>query len=211
MVFNMIFKSPITLEIFNDIFLARGDHFMNFVYSEAKKIELFNTINGTLMDQLSMIYVGLEPGRSKIINLVKYWDCYIHSADAVSLSTSQYTVPSAVSRPFRMTCCALADGNAMVDAIRYQVACKSNGRTHFIHHVLCHPGFHWAWSVTLIGRHLAEGTVCYRICPKTCIPCSALIIWNNHSLHDRNSKSLHPIGRFTRVYRRKSLFAVNTS
>jgi hypothetical protein len=58
-------------------------------------------------------------------------------------SAYQLTVSSAVRRPFRMSRYALVDVNAMFDAINYQLVCKSNGRQHFMLHVLCHPGLHF--------------------------------------------------------------------
>jgi hypothetical protein len=65
------------------------------------------------------------------------------------------TVPSAVSRPFKMSCYALADGpgNAMFDAINYQVVCKSNGKPNFI----LSSGVTFSF-VTLKGLDEAEGT-----------------------------------------------------
>jgi hypothetical protein len=79
------------------------------------------------------------------------------------------TVPNAVSRLFRMSRYAIADWNAMFDAMSYQVM---NGR------VMEHPilicmyyviqGYifvHWPWSVMLKGRLLAEGTEYGQPCP----------------------------------------------
>jgi hypothetical protein len=57
----------------------------------------------------------------------------------------RHTVPSAVSRTFRMSRDALADGDTMFDVITYmyQVVCKSSERTNCILHASCHPGLHF--------------------------------------------------------------------
>jgi hypothetical protein len=73
------------------------------------------------------------------------------------------TVASAVSRSFRMSRYCLADWNAMFDAINYTTSgiCKSNGILFCIMYYVIHGYIfvHWAWSVTLKGRPLAEVTV----------------------------------------------------
>jgi hypothetical protein len=65
-----------------------------------------------------------------------------------------------VSRPFRMLRSALVNGNAMVDAINYQVVCKNNERPNFI---LMSPRVTFSFIehevLTLKGQLLADGTV----------------------------------------------------
>jgi hypothetical protein len=60
-----------------------------------------------------------------------------------------YAVPSAVSRPFRMSRYALADWNARLDAINKQVIYTSNGPNVILHDLyipVCRPGLHFRSS-----------------------------------------------------------------
>jgi hypothetical protein len=51
-------------------------------------------------------------------------------------------LPSAVSRPFRISRCALADGDGIFDVITTKWYARVMERPNFILHVLCHPGLH---------------------------------------------------------------------